>query len=353
MKRCPTCQKTYDDAMRFCQTDGTALAEDAAPADPYKTMVASADDIASALRSPAGAGSTPLPDASAETRRSADDEPLQIPSEPLRAPGMGAEFKTRLAQPTERDEGQVMEIPPLVEASVVPEPEPPKFSDPTPTPPSFGSGTPPSPFSTPPKPRTQSLNEPRFDETTPSIPSPFKVSKPSFPEISIPPEVKPIEPAAPSYSKPEPAAELGSKPSSPKFAEPASSTPGFNPFEAQAAAPGESSMSQSEWSSPVGQNQPFNPRPAGAAPGKNQTLAIISLVSGILSVLCCFSIITGPIGAILGIMARGKASSNPNQYGGAGLALGGIILGIIGTLVGIGQLIYLILNFAYIMTQLR
>ena len=51
MKRCPNCQKTFDDAMRFCQTDGTPLVDDAPPADPYKTMVASKEDIQAALSS--------------------------------------------------------------------------------------------------------------------------------------------------------------------------------------------------------------------------------------------------------------------------------------------------------------
>ncbi len=44
MKKCPNCQKTYDDNMKFCQSDGTPLvvvAEDRPPEDPYKTMVAS------------------------------------------------------------------------------------------------------------------------------------------------------------------------------------------------------------------------------------------------------------------------------------------------------------------------
>ena len=51
MKKCPSCQRTFDDNMRFCQTDGTPLADDApaaappapaeeeAPFDPYATIV--------------------------------------------------------------------------------------------------------------------------------------------------------------------------------------------------------------------------------------------------------------------------------------------------------------------------
>ncbi len=41
MKKCPTCDKTFNDGMRFCQTDGTPLVEaaDDANKDPYKTTV--------------------------------------------------------------------------------------------------------------------------------------------------------------------------------------------------------------------------------------------------------------------------------------------------------------------------
>src|SRR6476646_7806802 len=34
MKKCPTCGKTFDDNMRFCQVDGTPLVDDASAATP-------------------------------------------------------------------------------------------------------------------------------------------------------------------------------------------------------------------------------------------------------------------------------------------------------------------------------
>src|SRR5690349_10218235 len=101
MKRCPTCQKTFDDNMRFCQTDGTPLVEDA-PQDPYKTMVASKEDIQAAL-----SGSPIEPESAASAGIGApDDEPLEIPSTPP-ASKPESEFETKLAG---RD---VIEIPPL------------------------------------------------------------------------------------------------------------------------------------------------------------------------------------------------------------------------------------------------
>src|SRR5580765_1925326 len=40
MKKCPTCEKTFEDSMRFCQVDGTPLVDDAPAFDPYATIVA-------------------------------------------------------------------------------------------------------------------------------------------------------------------------------------------------------------------------------------------------------------------------------------------------------------------------
>src|SRR5438034_11456926 len=46
MKKCPTCDKTFEDSMKFCQVDGTPLVDDAPAFDPYATMVAGAKDMA-------------------------------------------------------------------------------------------------------------------------------------------------------------------------------------------------------------------------------------------------------------------------------------------------------------------
>src|SRR5437868_12536567 len=83
MKKCPVCEREYDDNMRFCQTDGTALVEKAEPPpDPYKTMVARKEDIAAAIpperREPAiipERGATPEPSVPAPI----ENEILEIP----------------------------------------------------------------------------------------------------------------------------------------------------------------------------------------------------------------------------------------------------------------------------------
>src|SRR5436305_4961847 len=175
MKRCPTCQKTFDENMRFCQTDGTPLVEDAPPPDPYKTMVASREDIRAALNAPAEESEPVRANVPAP-----NEEPLEIPSSPpFSSPA--SEFETKIAG---RDDAQVIEIPPLAEAAP---PEPPRFNEPSTPPPSFGDPKPASPFSS-----AGSSGAGDFP-TTPPIPSPFSSPKPPS-----------AEPAAARVAEPEP-----------------------------------------------------------------------------------------------------------------------------------------------------
>jgi competence protein ComGC len=70
--------------------------------------------------------------------------------------------------------------------------------------------------------------------------------------------------------------------------------------------------------SPISPVAPVSPQQNG--------LATTSLVLGILS-LVCFGILAGIPAVICGHIARSRAKSAPAQYGGAGLALTGLILG--------------------------
>src|SRR5215204_4904866 len=152
MKRCPTCDKTFDDNMRFCQADGTPLVEDA-PVDPYKTMMARPGDIAAAMP----------PEQS--------DDVLDLPADADMAKTMYASESEIRAEMDARDE-QVIDIPPLVDS------EPTKYTEPPP---------PPSPFSAP-----------ELGNTVPPIPSPFDEPKRSTYE---PPVFDP--PPAPSFAEPD------------------------------------------------------------------------------------------------------------------------------------------------------
>jgi hypothetical protein len=171
------------------------------------------------------------------------------------------------------------------------------------------SENPPPQFNPKPLPSESSSSRSPFED--PPIPSPF--------DRSMPPRYQ--TPSVPPFKEAEIQAE-------------ALNTPYAEQVEQQ-----NQQMQQPDWLPPapaaswenkeIGQNAPFQPLPAGQ--GQNQTLAIVSLVCGILSMLCCVSVITGPAGLITGFMAKKNAEQNPNEYGGKSLALGGIITGAIGT----------------------
>lgn len=282
MKRCPNCDKTFDDNMRFCQTDGTPLVDDAPPLDPYKTIVAGAPSMQS-------------------------DDVLDLPSAPDPAKTMYASEEEIRSEMSARDE-QVIDIPPLVE------PEPPKFSEP---------GPPPSPFSTP-----------GLGGSSAPIPSPF--NEPKSPTYEPTPAYEPTPtydpPPAPSFADPEPIR----------------NEPAFNPFNQPPSAP----MAKAEWAPPpapeagwqnqqIGQNTPFQPPPAGTG-GVNQTLPIVSLVFGIVSLCCYISPVTGIVALVTGYMGIKNANNDPRQYGGKGLAIAGMITGGIFLLLGLIYWIYII-----------
>jgi hypothetical protein len=78
--------------------------------------------------------------------------------------------------------------------------------------------------------------------------------------------------------------------------------------------------------------------------GRNQTLAIISLVTGIVGRISCAGLVS-PIAVITGFMARKRAAENPVEYGGSEIALVGLILGIIGSIVFVLSLLYFVFVF--------
>src|SRR5438105_4766602 len=68
------------------------------------------------------------------------------------------------------------------------------------------------------------------------------------------------------------------------------------------------------------------PIPPVGPGGPRSGLAVTSLVLGVLSVVC-FGILAGIPAIICGHVARGRAKRQPAQYGGAGQALAGLVLG--------------------------
>ena len=73
------------------------------------------------------------------------------------------------------------------------------------------------------------------------------------------------------------------------------------------------------------------PPPPGYTVGPQQTLAVTSLVLGLVSMTvgwcCSFGLLTGPIAVALGIIALVQIKNNPTQYAGKGMAIGGIVTG--------------------------
>ncbi|HSK72825.1 MAG TPA: DUF4190 domain-containing protein [Pyrinomonadaceae bacterium] len=327
MKKCPTCGKTFDDALRFCQTDGTPLVEDEPAPDPFRTMVVDQANISSSIPK--------------EEPASKEEDVLDLPDE-------SDAMKTMVVSDSERKE--LFEEKPISAPSSSPfgspkssreddfspkQPEPPKFSEPSLSPPSFGDlgsksgesgSSKPPPFEKPER-SDDFGGMSRSSEDRPTgapIPSPF--------DQSLQPGYKP--PAEPPFKEPE---ERRDEPQSPF-----DQSPFGSPF--GSAEPLNQPMQQSEWTPPpapeanwqnqeIGQNTSFQPPPAAAGP--NQTLAIVSLVVGVLSIFCCGWFIPGIAAIVLGFMAKSKADQNPNEFGGRGLALGGIITGGISILLGI------------------
>lgn len=328
MKSCPTCEKTFEDNMRFCQADGTPLVDAVEELDPYKTMVAKPEDIAAMLPP-----EVPKP--------SVDDEPvLELPAEPdLNKTQVVSEEELRAEM---NKVAPVIDIP---DAMPTP-PEPPVFNAPAPPPPAFASVETPK-EEKPPEPSTPASSSPfggdltgdPFLHTTPPIPSPFSGKPENIePEVKVKPLVEEPTPASP-FAEPK-------APASP-FAEPEVPAEAYNPFESSAPAP---KSAAADWTPPaapvaswqdqsIGENTPFQPPGAGE---QSKTLAIVSLVLGILGLtLCCGTILPSLVAIVLGFMARGKANNDPQNYGGAGLAMGGLITGILGFLFSVAYFIFL------------
>jgi hypothetical protein len=108
---------------------------------------------------------------------------------------------------------------------------------------------------------------------------------------------------------------------------------------------------QTEWTPPpapvaewqnqsIGTNTAFQPPISGQ--GDDKTLAIVSLVSGILSLTCCWGV-AGVVALITGFMAKNNVESNPQQYGGSGFALAGMIMGAISLVLSVLYFIFVII----------
>lgn len=389
MKKCPTCEKTFDDNLKFCQTDGTPLVavEEAPPEDPYKTTVANASDLPIPPLDPFKTMvASPIPPPRAEEPKpEVKEDVAEIKEEidPMKTI-VSTDFPPfkQESKPEVREEPKA-DAPPSPFGSAPPQPksevskdisatppEPPKFSEPNLNPPSFGdmspkSASPPieTPFAPPPV-KTSSapppLEVPSEPVSPPPAPSkPFEMSQPEVKksgdfsgdspygdtknapipspfDLSMPPGYQIPSAPMPPYKEVE-IEEIKAEALNTPFAEEIQQQnqqiepqQGWNPPPAPNA----------NWQDPqIGQNTPFQPPPAGMQ-GQNKTLAFVSLGLGILGLVLIVPTLIIPLcgvapfflgigAAITGFLARSRAKAQPEQYGGGGLGIGGLLLGIV------------------------
>lgn len=359
MKKCPTCEKTFDDNLKFCQTDGTPLVavEEQKPEDPYKTTVANASELPIPPLDPFKTMVASPPPAEEPKSEVKEDVPSaeedvdamktivssDVPKfEPVLKPESKEEPKTGTPPspfnnaPAESKEDDLKGLSTAL-------PQPPKFNEPSLNPPSFGDSAPKSepPVQTPsepvapeapksssfdmnqPKPKSSgdlSGDSPYGDTKNAPIPSPF--------DLSMPPGYQIPSAPMPPYKEAE-IEEVKAEALNTPFADEVKEN---QQIEQQNWTPPPSP--NANWQEQqIGQNTPFQPPPSGVQ-GENKTLAIVSLVLGILSIPCC-GFLSGIPAVIVGFMAKSRAESTPHEFGGRGLALAGIITGIIGTVLSI------------------
>ncbi|MBK8466928.1 MAG: DUF4190 domain-containing protein [Chloracidobacterium sp.] len=287
MKKCPTCGKEFEDSLKFCQIDGAELVEQEAAFDPYATVVGykfdpSADKTTEAVEDAPVEG----PTAEASVEETAAGESLIPAAEPAIHETTGS---IPIAPPDE-----VLELPGM---------------DPL---------------------KTMYVSESELKEALAAESSGQADAAPPPSPFGMPDS--PVEPSAPPMGEME---TVLSDPTALPFQEPA-------PVAEWSPPPAPDAVWQNQ---EIGSNTPFQPPPAGAgAGGENKTLAIVSLVCGILSLICCSWFVPAIAAIVMGFIARGKANSDPANYGGAGLAMGGIITGGISILVGIVVIILYVLG---------
>ncbi len=365
MKRCPACQATFGDEKRFCQVDGTPLVEvveTVAPEDPFKTIVGT----------PPPTTSPNISDDVMKTfvvnSESRNEDILQIPEEfdPMKTVvSSGPMNFDRPSTP--------------INEPVVPIPEPPKFSEPNLSPPIFNDlAAPEAPTIIGQPPRADSLvstpiSEPPKIEAPlgiPFTPPPTMVETPKFGSNPLPSESplndspfdqpmnapipspfdQPLNP--PTINEPQPMKANEPKPfgNSP-FETPASpfsqqNDPFNQPVQQQEAPWNPPPAPIQSWPNQgVGANTPFQPPVMGAG-GQNQTLPIISLILGIISLCCYIGWLTGPAALITGFIGIKNVKKDPTNYGGKGLAIAGMIVGGLFTVLWVLYWVFIILVYA-------
>ncbi len=83
---------------------------------------------------------------------------------------------------------------------------------------------------------------------------------------------------------------------------------------------------------------------AAASPRKINGNALLGLVFGVLSFLCCCRLLFAPLGIIFSLIGLTQINQNPERYEGRSVAIVGLVLSVLGLIIAFIVLIYLIAN---------
>lgn len=196
---------------------------------------------------------------------------------------------------------------------------------------------PPTPFSNTPSFMDPNPSLPSSQETMIAPPSLFSDPSPSMPSFN---EQQP-QPVRPFSEQPTVNRPFAEPP--PQQSNPSGQSDPFQPLFGTSQPPvqqnysfGQQSIGQPEWTPPPPPGQSWGSNQAGVnyaayTQAPQQTLALISMITGIASCtvgFCCYSgTILGPTAIIMGIIALVQIKNNPQMYTGKGMAIGGIIGG--------------------------
>ncbi len=284
MKRCPTCQKTFDDSTQFCYTDGTPLVEDTA-ANTAGAKI-NDDDDADLLQ----LHDAPVTTAASGSRGGFDGE---INLDDLddefdkKEPSASSPSSNFGSQPSSSYENSL----PSADVAAT-----------TPLASNLDS------FSNEPS------NQTPFETASASPSSPFDAPSPS--SYQPPPFQEPEQRNELSFSTPQQEQTPFNQPS---VAQPLERQSQWTPPPAPEA----------NWQSQnIGANTPFQPPLSGQA--QNQTLPIISLVCGILGLvgICCYGgIPLGIVALVTGFLGLQNVNKDSMNFGGKSMAIAGMALG--------------------------
>jgi hypothetical protein len=209
-----------------------------------------------------------------------------------------------------------------------------------------GDDVPRDPWGNPLGPEDRAPVDPQPDDFLPPFPSdpPGGSGPPPQWEEPVPP--LPPAPQEPPFTPPTNPAWPGSQPTEPTQPTAASQVP--PPLPPAQPGPGWGGPGVPTQQSYFPPGAPYQGYGQGSpwAPPKNDGMAIGALVCGIFSLVCgligLFSVVLGPVAITLGFVSRRRIQRSNGALRGDGLAIGAIVMGIVGLLISIFWLVLFI-----------